>query len=167
MAVRFPLSALVVGVLLVGACDGGVAALPARDHSADQASLPMQVASLETSADPRDAPVPAFKGRPMWSANRDRTAEENARAAYERNGEAFGAASLEDFVAKAHAFTGNPPRGSETLTRASNGDKLIYDPAGNVFAVVTRDGAPRTMFKPDNGAAYWEEQKAREAQRAG
>ena len=56
-----------------------------------------------------------------------------------------------------------PPRGAQTLTRR-NGDTLIYDPAGNVFAVATRDGAPRTMFKPDEGAAYWAKVKAREAE---
>ena len=30
----------------------------------------------------------------------------------------------------------------------------------------SREGAPRTMFKPDEGAAYWTEQKTREARRA-
>ena len=29
----------------------------------------------------------------------------------------------------------------------------------NVFAVANKDGAPRTMFKPDEGAAYWQKQK--------
>ena len=28
------------------------------------------------------------------------------------------------------------------------------------FAVVARDGTPRTMFKPTTGADYWAEQKA-------
>ena len=32
-------------------------------------------------------------------------------------------------------------------------------------AVASKAGAPRTMFKPDEGMAYWEEQKAREARR--
>ena len=57
-----------------------------------------------------------------------------------------------------------PPKGTLTMTR-NNGDKLFYDPKGNVFAVASRAGAPRTMFKPDEGMAYWEEQKAREAKR--
>ena len=42
---------------------------------------------------------------------------------------------------------------------------LIYDPKGNVFAVASKAGAPRTMFKPDDGMDYWAEQKAREAKR--
>ena len=80
------------------------------------------------------------------------------------NGEAFGAKDLDDFVRKAHAFVEDPPAGTQRITR-NNGDTLLYDPKGNVFAVKTRDGAPRTMFKPDEGAAYWEEQKARDARR--
>ena len=40
------------------------------------------------------------------------------------------------------------------------------DPKTNVFAVATKDGAPRTMFKPETGQAYWDQQKQREADRA-
>lgn len=59
----------------------------------------------------------------------------------------------------------NPPSGAETIDRP-NGDKLIYDAKSNVFAVVSRDGAPRTMFKPRDGATYWNEQKQRENDRS-
>ena len=93
------------------------------------------------------------------------TAEENAQRSFERNGATFGAKSTDDYVAKVHAFVSDPPKGAQTLKRA-NGDLLIYDPKGNVFAVVSRDGAPRTMFKPDEGASYWDEQKDRENKRA-
>lgn len=72
---------------------------------------------------------------------------------------------MDDFVAKAHAFVDKPPKGVLILTR-SNGDKLMYDAHGNVFAVVTKDGAPRTMFKPRDGQAYWDQQKQREDDRA-
>ncbi len=61
-------------------------------------------------------------------------------------------------MAKAHAFVDAPPKGVLTLTRA-NGDRLMYDPKGNVFAVADKDGAPRTLFKPRDGHAYWEQQK--------
>ena len=77
-------------------------------------------------------------------------------------GQAFGAANLEDYVRKAHAFVEHPPKGAETLTR-TNGDTLFYDAKANVFAVADKSGAPRTMFKPDDGAAYWQEQKDRQA----
>ena len=90
-------------------------------------------------------------------------AEENAQYQFARDGADFGAKTLEDFVAKAHAFTASPPDDVQTLTR-SNGDKLLYDPAHNIFAVVSKEGAPRAMFKPTQGKAYWDEQVQRQAQ---
>lgn len=121
-------------------------------------------ASTNVRADRRDEAVPQVDGKPMWSASRQGTAQENAAKSFERNGEDFGARDLDAFVKKAHAFVGHPPAGTQTLKR-SNGDTLFYDPKGNVFAVANKDGAPRTMFKPDEGGAYWDEQKAREARR--
>ncbi|MFN3521484.1 MAG: hypothetical protein ACK4YQ_04495 [Phenylobacterium sp.] len=117
------------------------------------------------AVDHRQEAVPQVDGRPMWSASRRYSAQENAERAFARNGEAFGARDLDDFVRKAHAFVGHPPKDALTLKRA-NGDLLIYDATANVFAVATRDGAPRTMFKPDDGMAYWQEQVDREKSRA-
>tara|TARA_R110002124_G_scaffold22123_18_gene84136 strand:- start:162 stop:458 length:297 start_codon:yes stop_codon:yes gene_type:complete len=79
---------------------------------------------------------------------------------FQRNGAAFGARSSADYLAKMQAFVDHPPRAVETVHRP-NGDVLYYEVATNTFAVATRDGTPRTMFKPDDGAAYWAEQKAR------
>ncbi|MFM8753584.1 MAG: hypothetical protein ACKODL_02645 [Phenylobacterium sp.] len=109
------------------------------------------------------APAPLLDGRPLWTSSRRGSAEENARRAFARNGESFGAASLEAYVRKARAFIDAPPAGAERLTRR-NGDVLLYHPASNTFAVASRDGAPRAFFRPDEGAAYWAEQKARESQ---
>jgi pyocin large subunit-like protein len=119
----------------------------------------------EDRADPRRQPIPMVKGKPMWAANRQHTAQENAEYQFEHDGPDFGATSVDDFVTKVHAFVDKPPQDVMTLTRA-NGDRLLYDTHSNVFAVVTKDGAPRTMFKPRTGEAYWEEQKAREAAQA-
>lgn len=157
------------GLLLLGACDGGASAVPVhREGSVTPASAPTETRAdgLRRADDPREAPVPQVDGKPMWSANRRYTAEQNARRQFERNGEAFGARSVKDYVAKAHAFVSDPPPGAKTLTRRSNGDLLIYDPASNVFAVATKEGAPRVMFKPDEGPAYWEDVKKQEAERA-
>lgn len=121
--------------------------------------------SVARSPDPRDAPAPMFQGKPMWAANRRHTAEENALYQFGRNGGDFGAKSEAEYVSDAHHFVDHPPRGIETMARP-NGDRLIYDPKSNVFAVVTRDGAPRTLFKPHDGEAYWTQQKEREARRA-
>lgn len=115
-------------------------------------------------SDPRDAAIPQVDGKPMWSANRENTAEQNAQAAFDRNGEAFGAKTVDEFVQKAHDFTQNPGAGVKTIKR-KNGDTLFYDAKSNVFAVMTKDGAPRTMFKPDDGPAYWQTQVERETAR--
>ena len=101
---------------------------------------------------------------PLWSQNRKYTASENAHYHFDKHGAEFGAKSYEDWVAKVHGFIHNPPTGTETIRR-NNGDVLMYDAKGNVFAVMTRQGAPRTMFRPDNGAAYWRKQKQVEADR--
>jgi pyocin large subunit-like protein len=113
----------------------------------------------------RDAATPLVDGKPMWAANRRHSATENAQYQFSRNGQDFGAKTETDYVTKVHAFVENPPSGAETIDRP-NGDKLIYDAKSNVFAVVSRDGAPRTMFKPRDGSTYWNEQKQRENDRA-
>lgn len=164
-------------VLGLAACDAGPSAVPARDHSASGAPVAAQARpqiSAEASAPQPAAPAPItasvqavlVDGKPIWSSNRQMTAEQNAQAHFEKDGADFGARTVEEFVAKAHAFTERPPRGTLKMTRP-NGDRLLYDPGANVFAVVTRTGAPRTLFKPRNGAAYWEQQKKVEAARNG
>ena len=111
------------------------------------------------------APVPMFHGEPMWSENRSHTAQENAEYHFERAGADLGSKTLDDFLTKVHRFGDEPPAGTLKLVRA-NGDKLLFDPKSDVFAVFTREGAPRTVFKPTDGMSYWNEQKAREEARA-
>ncbi|MFT4934184.1 MAG: pyocin large subunit-like protein [Pseudoalteromonas distincta] len=159
-----------VGALAAGAslfilvaCDNGPSAVTPAPSAGDAGQNASAMAPAASTAAAR-APVPQVDGRPLWSETQRYSAQENAERAYARNGEAFGATDLGDFVRKAHAFVNDPPAGAETIKRG-NGDTLIYDPGANIFAVATAQGAPRTMFKPDNGAAYWEEQKAREATR--
>jgi pyocin large subunit-like protein len=163
----------IVGLALgVAACDGGASAVKAPKagdvaSAAEPASdreAPTYDSAPTSRPDPRDAPVRKVAGKPMWAANRTRTAEENAQRGFERYGAEFAAADVDDYVRKTHAFIGHPPSGAETLQRA-NGDTLIYDAKGNVFAVVTKAGAPRTMFKPDDGPAYWATQKAGQGRR--
>ena len=174
MTIRFAswFSALALTGLAVATagCDGGASAVKvpkAGDLASAQPTSDRDAPAFEDRTprtDPRDAPVRKVAGKPMWAANRTRTAEENAQRGFERYGSEFAAADVDDYVRKAHAFVAAPPSGAETLKRA-NGDTLIYDPKANVFAVVTRAGAPRTMFKPDDGAAYWTVQKTRESRR--
>lgn len=169
MAVAYRLfvpAALAAVLALASACDNGPSAVAVKDRpssSEADAAAPERNRSSERAEASRE-PAPLIDGKPMWSSTERYTAEENAQRAFDRNGADFGAKDVEDFVRKAHAFADDPPKGAETLSRA-NGDRLLYDPKGNVFMVVTRQGAPRTMFKPEEGAAYWDEQKTREQQR--
>lgn len=174
-------SAAVFCILSLAACDGAPSATPARAHNGDASDrrladsapagddvrAPARYSNAAYSAsggaqrrenDPRDEAKPLFHGKPMWAANKNHTAQENADYHFKRDGEAVGATSEDDFLTKVHAFVDSPPKGVESLTR-SNGDKLMYDAKANLFAVVDKDGAPRTLFKPRDGAAYWTQQK--------
>ena len=168
--------ALLVGAsalaLSLGACDAGPSATskapanpPASISAAGQNSQttpPGQAAAV----DPRDAPAPlATDGKPIWAANRKHTAQENADYQFGKNGKDFGAANEAEYVAKVHAFVDAPPTGIQKVER-SNGDALLYDAKTNTFAVVSKTGAPRTMFKPRDGASYWQQQVAREQSRS-
>ena len=155
--------ALSLGLALILAACERPSAVAKRDEPAAEAASARTPFESPRREEAR-AEVRELDGKPIWSASRRGSAEENAQRAFDRNGEAFGAKDLDDFIRKAHAFVEKPPAGTERLTR-SNGDVLLYDPKDNVFAVVTRDGAPRTMFKPDEGAAYWQAQKDRESRR--
>ena len=159
---------------LLAACDNGPSAV--RTHGQDKAAAAARGGDDGGSAlapgdggapaiDHRRDPVRLVAGKPFWSASRRYSAEENAQRAFERNGQAFGAKTEAQFVKQAHDFVDHPPAGALTLTRA-NGDTLFYDPKANVFAVTSKDGAPRTMFKPDNGMTYWQQQKDRESRSA-
>lgn len=154
----------VAALALTGGCGNGGSAVETRDRETEvqaAADLPQGVASAADAGSDAAAPVvEAERGRPVWSTARNRTAQEGAQRSFDRNGAAFGAASIEAYVSAAHPFIANPPPGTETARRR-NGDTLYYHAASNTFAVATRDGAPRTMFKPDDGAAYWAEQRAR------
>lgn len=158
--------ALAAALAMLVACDNGPSAVAAQAPQQPLAAQTevAQADAGEGQADHRKDPVKLVDGKPMWSASRRYSAEENAQRNFERNGRDFGADTVDEFVQTAHAFVDKPPRGALTLTR-SNGDTLIYDAKANVFAVATKAGAPRTMFKPREGMAYWEEQKAREAKR--
>ncbi len=105
------------------------------------------------------ADVAAIPGSVRWASNRKNSAQEQLAKQFRRNGADFGAASATDYADKVNAFVAKPPAGVKTATRG-NGDKLLYDPGSNTFAVVNRRGLPKTMFKPDDGAAYWQQQLA-------
>jgi pyocin large subunit-like protein len=163
--------------MLLSSCDNGPSAVAGGKQAAGtqmaSASAPISSSASRYSSSSDDAaqvdhrkdPVTLVNGKPVWAASRKYTADNSAQYAFEHHGDDFAAKSLDQYVQKAHAFVEHPPKSAETLTRG-NGDTLIYDAKSNVFAVANKDGAPRTMFKPNDGATYWQQQKDRLAKQA-
>ena len=165
------LALAIPALMLVSGCDNGPSAVarkggsqtanasgPASTYGSDRGGYDNGAPQVDHR---KDAVAKADDGKPVWAASRKYSAEEGAQRQFERDGAAFQAKTLDQFVKKAHAFVGHPPKGTETLTR-QNGDILFYDARDNIFAVASKEGAPRAMFKPDEGEAYWEKQKDRE-----
>jgi pyocin large subunit-like protein len=96
---------------------------------------------------------------PLWSPGPEGDPQQNAAHHWQKHGGEFPELHSEaDYIAAAHRFVSHPPPGALTK-EDSRGDTLIYDPQTNTFAVRAPDGAPRTMFRPDSGRAYWERQQ--------
>lgn len=118
--------------------------------------------SFGADANPKKTPAPDSSAtahlkspdsHPLWSA----PGEQNALDHFKKHGHEFHLSTAQEYVDAVHAFTGKPPKG--TLTKARrNGDRLYYQASTNTFAVTDKHGAPRTMFKPDKGRAYYEGQ---------
>lgn len=151
MRIVTTISAL-AGLMMISACDSGASAVETRDRAAVAQPLAMTATSEATPA--------AETPKPVVTANRRETVDAKIQRLYERNGAAFGARSAEDYLTKVTAFTVTPPRDVDTAKRP-NGDTLLYQASTNTFAVVSRDGVARTMFKPDDGPTYWAQQKER------
>jgi len=151
---RIQVATAVFAALALGACDSGGSAVETRERAAAE-----PVALI--SAAPEDGAAEAApETKPPVTANRRETADAKVQRLYERNGASFGAKSAEDYLQKVRAFTEAAPKGTETVKRP-NGDTLFYQASTNTFAVVDRNGVPRTMFKPDDGPTYWAQQKER------
>ena len=150
---RVQMTAGVLAVLVLAACDSGGSAVETRERAAAE---PVALISAVSESEAEVAP----EAKPPVTANRRETADAKVQRLYERNGAAFGARSADDYLTKVRAFTEATPKGTETVKRP-NGDTLYYQASTNTFAVVDRNGVPRTMFKPDDGPTYWAQQKER------
>lgn len=147
---------MAAAVLGLAACGNGASAVETRDRATEGAEAVLTAAPASAEA----AQAAPEKARTVVTANRRETVDAKVQRLHDRNGAAFGARSADDYLAKLQAFTSRPPGDAETVKRP-NGDTLIYQASTNTFAVVARDGTPRTMFKPDDGPAYWAQQKER------
>ena len=150
---RYDVMGLVLAGLLVAGCDNGPSAVETRDRTGERPATESAEAPTLTPSSAEGAE------KPPVTANRRETPSAKIERLFARNGAAFGARNADEYLAKIEAFTRNPPAGTERVERA-NGDVLLYQASTNTFAVVAADGTPRTMFKPDDAATYWAEQKA-------
>jgi hypothetical protein len=144
---------LAAGLLGLAGCGNGGSAVETRERETQGVE-----ATLTGAPSGADAVAPE-KIRPALTANRQETVDAKITRLFERNGADFGADTAEAYLAKVQAFISRPPAGTDRVERP-NGDVLLYQDSTNTFAVVSRDGVPKTMFKPRDGAAYWAEQKA-------
>ena len=151
---RIQMAAAALTALVLAACDSGGSAVQTRERTTAEPVALISAASEEGAGEA------APEVKPPVTANRRETADAKVQRLYERNGAAFGARSADDYLIKVRAFTEATPKGTETVKRP-NGDTLYYQASTNTFAVVDRNGVPRTMFKPDDGPAYWAQQKER------
>lgn len=146
-----------VAALGLSACDNGASAVETRDRAAVSGDAkPVDGGPGEEAAKSADASAGA---KPVLTANQRETVDAKVQRLFERNGADFGTPTPDAYLAAITAFTTTPPADAETVRRA-NGDVLIYQASTNTFAVVDADGVPRTMFKPDDGPAYWAKEKA-------
>ncbi|HZW16010.1 MAG TPA: S-type pyocin family protein [Brevundimonas sp.] len=139
-----------LALLGLAGCGNGGSAVETRDREAEGAEAVLSAGG---------APAKAETARPALTANRRESVDAKVARLFERNGADFDAASAEDYLDKVRRFTARPPAGTERVERA-NGDVLLYQASTNTFAVVSREGVAKTMFKPREGAAYWAGEKA-------
>ncbi len=151
---KIKLGLAVATVLILAACGNGQSAVETRDRSADAPQAVLTSASMTEGG----AAAPAAEAKPVLTANRRETVDAKTARLFERNGADFDASTPEAYLAKVEQFTRNPPSGTDRVERP-NGDVLLYQASTNTFAVVSRDGVPKTMFKPRDGVSYWAEQK--------
>jgi hypothetical protein len=87
----------------------------------------------------------------IWSPDRKSglTGTESAYRHYKDHGREVGAINAVHYVRMARMFAKNPPSSALVKTRKSNGDKIIFDPSTDRFAVIKSNGQLRTFFVPD------------------
>lgn len=138
---------------------------PAYAPSQPQETAPARTGSVETQDNApldEDDGVTVVQSRvgdePVWSGGPMHEARVNAEQHWRKHGADFPDVHNErEYVDRAHDFVEHPPPGAE-MKRDRRGDTLIYDRASNTFAVRAANGAPRTMFLPRSGSAYWDRQ---------
>lgn len=95
---------------------------------------------------------------PIWTKRKKITEVKNAYNHWLKHGSEFPElANSKEYVDATHDFVHTPPAGTLIKTR-ENGDTLLYHPESNTLGVKSKDGTPRTMFKPTDAMDYWKDQ---------
>lgn len=156
------------GAVVTPALAGIVAAACAEGNAGACASMAMGAAATTPGYGAGNATLNSGNGddansgngdkSTFWSSTKDKTPVENAYGHSTKHSDEFPEyQNSVQYVQATRDFINNPPDGTLTKTRP-NGDTLYYDPATNTFASKTKDGAPKTMFKPAAGMDYWNKQ---------
>lgn len=84
-----------------------------------------------------------------WTSTNKRVPNTNLAEYWSKHSKEFPELKSQNvYYRHAQKFVNDPPRGTLNKTR-KNDDTVLYNPKTNTFAVKTKDGAPRTIFKPD------------------
>jgi filamentous hemagglutinin len=84
-----------------------------------------------------------------WTSTKKLTSNENIKKHFSDHSSDFPNLKTEkSYVDATKKFLNNPPTGTLTKIRA-NGEVVLYHPDTNTFAIATKNGTPKTMYKPD------------------
>ncbi|WP_174406742.1 hypothetical protein [Desulfovibrio subterraneus] len=84
----------------------------------------------------------------LWSATSRKTAIENALGHWEKHkGEFPELSDAKSYIEKVHLFVSNAPAGA-LVKKDVKGNTSMYHESSNPFVVISKDGSPRTMFRP-------------------
>ncbi|MFB9314308.1 hypothetical protein [Nocardioides plantarum] len=95
----------------------------------------------------------AAKGidKQLWSPGKW-TRPKNALKHFNKHkGEFPGVRNAKEYVEAAKKFMTDPPPGTYTRVRESDGAIMRYNPDSNTLGIMTKDGVMQTMFKPQVG----------------
>jgi hypothetical protein len=94
-------------------------------------------------------------GKQIWSSTNKKTSVQNAFKHWKDHKDEFPELyNSKQYVEKAHSLL---QCSEQTLTKfRPNGEILRYQTTSNTFGAFTKDGAPKTMFRPRDGIHYWE-----------
>lgn len=85
----------------------------------------------------------------LWSPTMRRSSIQNGKDHWKKHGAEFPELhNSTEYMEYAYNFLNDPPRGTLTKFRR-NGDIIRYHPDSNTFGVLSKEGLPKTLFRPD------------------